>query len=263
MGIESHPNVMIRETKVISRDICPVWNGRGGSGTRLQRYPYTYYIEYYQLFGRVMAALRRYRRSYADTGGFETEHGFLIRFELVSTDSGCSRSKCRTSAGFGEKRRKSAIVYCFGLYRRHEGKLPRRIFGHRRLFYDRRAADLDQTRPAIGQLRPEDRFAVGFGPACNGAHDFVTIITNLAGRDVEICVQVGQGLMRDQFRGRFTGFCTKPRDVQRCLPPLFEPDIDLADIKPKPFPPREQAFRGEVLRIMLAALRTADKPISR
>ena len=43
---------------------------------------------------------------------------------------------------------------------------------------------------------------------------------------------------------------------------LFEPDIDLDDIKPKPFPPREQAFRGEVLRIVLAALRTADKPMT-
>ena len=29
---------------------------------------------------------------------------------------------------------------------------------------------------------------------------------------------------------------------------LFVPDIDLEDIRPKPFPPRNAAFRGEVSR---------------
>ena len=36
---------------------------------------------------------------------------------------------------------------------------------------------------------------------------------------------------------------------------LFAPDIDLEEIRPKPLPPRNQAFRGEVLRLLLAALR--------
>ncbi|NQU72466.1 MAG: hypothetical protein HQ514_18090 [Rhodospirillales bacterium] len=39
--------------------------------------------------------------------------------------------------------------------------------------------------------------------------------------------------------------------------PLFERDIELVDIKPKPLPPRHAAFRGEVSRIVFAALRAA------
>ena len=34
---------------------------------------------------------------------------------------------------------------------------------------------------------------------------------------------------------------------------LFEPDIDLEDIRPKPFPPRNAAFRGEVSWIVFAS----------
>lgn len=36
---------------------------------------------------------------------------------------------------------------------------------------------------------------------------------------------------------------------------MFVPDIDLEDIKPKPLPPRNAAFKGEVSRIVFAALR--------
>lgn len=36
---------------------------------------------------------------------------------------------------------------------------------------------------------------------------------------------------------------------------IFVPDIDLEDIKPKPLPPRNAAFKGEVSRIVFAALR--------
>ena len=43
---------------------------------------------------------------------------------------------------------------------------------------------------------------------------------------------------------------------------LFDPDIDLEEIKPKPFPPRHQAFRGEVSRIVFAALRQANGPLT-
>lgn len=43
---------------------------------------------------------------------------------------------------------------------------------------------------------------------------------------------------------------------------LFDPDIELAAIKPKPIPPRHQAFRGEVTRIVLTALRNAKKPLT-
>lgn len=40
---------------------------------------------------------------------------------------------------------------------------------------------------------------------------------------------------------------------------LFDPNVDLEDIKPK-LPPRFQAFKGEVARLVLNALRKSDKP---
>ncbi len=43
---------------------------------------------------------------------------------------------------------------------------------------------------------------------------------------------------------------------------LFAPDIDLEEIRPKPLPPRNQAFRGEVTRLLLAALRQSDRPLT-
>lgn len=36
---------------------------------------------------------------------------------------------------------------------------------------------------------------------------------------------------------------------------LFVPDIDLAEIKPKPLPPRNASFRGEVSAVVFTALR--------
>lgn len=43
---------------------------------------------------------------------------------------------------------------------------------------------------------------------------------------------------------------------------LFEPDIDLEDVKPKPLPPRNHAFRGEVMRLVLGFLRKARAPMT-
>lgn len=43
---------------------------------------------------------------------------------------------------------------------------------------------------------------------------------------------------------------------------LFKPDIDLEEIRPKPFPPRNQAFRGEVSRLILSALRQSSVPLT-
>jgi hypothetical protein len=37
---------------------------------------------------------------------------------------------------------------------------------------------------------------------------------------------------------------------------LFDPDIDLDEIKPKPLPPRHHAFKGQVTRAILTMLRT-------
>jgi hypothetical protein len=41
---------------------------------------------------------------------------------------------------------------------------------------------------------------------------------------------------------------------------LFDPNADLEDIKPK-LPPRHMAFKGEVSRLVLNALRKAGKPV--
>ncbi len=43
---------------------------------------------------------------------------------------------------------------------------------------------------------------------------------------------------------------------------LFKPDIDLAEIKPKPLPPRSAAYKGEVARIVLGTLRAASAPMT-
>lgn len=43
---------------------------------------------------------------------------------------------------------------------------------------------------------------------------------------------------------------------------MFAPDIDLADVKPKPLPPRHAAYKGEVVRIVLDTLRDAKRPCS-
>lgn len=43
---------------------------------------------------------------------------------------------------------------------------------------------------------------------------------------------------------------------------LFKPDIDLAEIKPKPLPPRAAAYKGEVARIVLGTLRSSADPLT-
>lgn len=43
---------------------------------------------------------------------------------------------------------------------------------------------------------------------------------------------------------------------------LFAPDIDLEEIRPKPLPPRHAAFRGEIGRAILDALRGSGEPLT-
>ena len=43
---------------------------------------------------------------------------------------------------------------------------------------------------------------------------------------------------------------------------LFDPDCDVALAQPKQFPPRHQAFRGEMQRFVLGALRAASGPLT-
>lgn len=42
---------------------------------------------------------------------------------------------------------------------------------------------------------------------------------------------------------------------------MFDPEIDLEQVRPKPFPVRSPAFRGEISRIVLSTLRKAGKPL--
>src|SRR5918996_6502103 len=43
---------------------------------------------------------------------------------------------------------------------------------------------------------------------------------------------------------------------------LFDPDCDVTLAQPKQFPPRHQAFRGEMQRFVLGALRAASAPVT-
>src|SRR5436853_7882758 len=43
---------------------------------------------------------------------------------------------------------------------------------------------------------------------------------------------------------------------------IFDPSIELEEIKARPVPPKHQAFRGQVTRIVLTALRNAKKPLT-
>lgn len=43
---------------------------------------------------------------------------------------------------------------------------------------------------------------------------------------------------------------------------IFKPDIDLDEIMPRPVPPPHAAFKGEVTRILLEALRKTTRPLS-
>src|SRR5277367_5998771 len=43
---------------------------------------------------------------------------------------------------------------------------------------------------------------------------------------------------------------------------IFNPDADLAAIKPKPVPPRFQAYKGDTSRTVFSALRDSNKPMT-
>ena len=43
---------------------------------------------------------------------------------------------------------------------------------------------------------------------------------------------------------------------------VFDPDIDMMAIHPRPVPPRHAAFKGEVTRIVFKALREAKHPVT-
>ncbi len=42
---------------------------------------------------------------------------------------------------------------------------------------------------------------------------------------------------------------------------LFNPDIVLEEVRPRPLPPRNSASKGEVARVILSSLRNSDTPL--
>jgi hypothetical protein len=43
---------------------------------------------------------------------------------------------------------------------------------------------------------------------------------------------------------------------------IFDPQADIGAIHPKQYPPRHQAFRGEMMRHVMGCLRVAQKPVT-
>lgn len=43
---------------------------------------------------------------------------------------------------------------------------------------------------------------------------------------------------------------------------VFDPDIDLDQVRPRPVPPRHAAFKGEVTRVVFDSLRSANAPLT-
>lgn len=43
---------------------------------------------------------------------------------------------------------------------------------------------------------------------------------------------------------------------------LFDPEADITAIKPRQYPPRHAAFRGEMMRHVMGCLRLATKPVT-
>ncbi|WP_338241548.1 hypothetical protein [Aurantiacibacter hainanensis] len=74
------------------------------------------------------------------------------------------------------------------------------------------------------------------------------VITALRDKRGELAGQI-DGL-QDQLRQAMIDL-----DHVDCTLRLFDPDIELDEIKPKPLPPRHHAFKGQVTRSILAMLR--------
>lgn len=75
------------------------------------------------------------------------------------------------------------------------------------------------------------------------------VVSALKGKRGELAGQIDA--LQDQLRQAMIDL-----DHVDCTLRLFDPDIELDEIKPKPLPPRHHAFKGQVTRSILAMLRT-------
>ena len=74
------------------------------------------------------------------------------------------------------------------------------------------------------------------------------VISALRAKRGELAGQIDA--LQDQLREAMIAV-----DHVDCTLRLFDPNIDLDEIKPKPLPPRHHAFKGQVSRAILAMLR--------
>lgn len=81
------------------------------------------------------------------------------------------------------------------------------------------------------------------------------VITALLKRRGEIAGQIEY--LSDQLRQTIIDLDNVDHTIH-----LFDPSIELQDIKTRPVPPRHKAFKGEVSRIVFQTLRNAKKPLT-
>jgi len=74
------------------------------------------------------------------------------------------------------------------------------------------------------------------------------VVTALRAKRAELAGQIDA--LQDQLREAMIAV-----DHVDCTLRLFDPDVDLDEIRPKPLPPRHHAFKGQVTRSILAMLR--------
>ena len=125
--------------------------------------------------------------------------------------------------------------------------------------------NIDQSRLPVGSevaFKPVS-FWREYWPAVAGVALFVAFLVAV------IAALMNANLQRQ--RAEIAGKIEHTQDVLRQLVidldnldatiRLFRPDIDLEVIKPKPFPPRNQASKGEMTRLLLSALRQSRGPL--
>ena len=99
--------------------------------------------------------------------------------------------------------------------------------------------------------RAQPRFVVALGSSMAEPH----VLTGLIAKRAEIAGQIEH--TQDKLRQLVIDLDHIDASIH-----IFDPSIELQEIKSRPVPPKHHAFRGEVTRIVLTALRNAKKPLT-
>src|SRR5579872_4834857 len=81
------------------------------------------------------------------------------------------------------------------------------------------------------------------------------VLSGLTRKRAEIAGQIEH--TQDQLRKLVTNLDAIDAAIR-----IFDPSADVAAIAPKQYPPRHAAFRGEMMRFVMGALRIAEKPVT-